>query len=165
LFLHTLLSSRLITLGSSRHVEYLQYVVPPSILSHTAVLKHAAVLTQITALLLARLSGLAYFYGICTSPNAESNTRETGGLLRAIRLIAGGIIFGSVIQGLRTFSPEGGVGGVDLGDGVFNASVSVLCGALVFAIPLGMVWFGGFGGQIHGQKGGGFRGVLMLGVL
>ncbi|KAK0625862.1 hypothetical protein B0T14DRAFT_471319 [Immersiella caudata] len=172
LLLHTLLSGRLITLGSTRHVEYLQYVMPNSTLSHTAALKHAAQLVQMASLLLARLAGLAHFYDICASSSfssiSESNSGKesgTGGLLRAIRLIAGGIIFGSLIQGLRTFSPEGGLTGVDLGDGVFNAGVSLLCGGLVFAIPLGLVWLGGFGGRMQGQKADGFKGVLMMGAL
>ncbi|KAK4455288.1 hypothetical protein QBC34DRAFT_460137 [Podospora aff. communis PSN243] len=174
--LHTLLSHRLLTLHASFHIEYLQYVTPPSTLSHIALLKHAAQLTQITALLLARLSGLAYFYSISTSPGPETNTREnlnSSLLLRGIRLVAGGVIFGGVIQGLRTFQVSAdadggvaaGVGDAGEGDAVFNASVSLLCGVLVFAIPSVMVWFGGHGGKIPGQKGGGVRGVVMGGVL
>ncbi|KAK0651055.1 hypothetical protein B0T16DRAFT_453562 [Cercophora newfieldiana] len=167
LLLFLLLAIRLITLGSSRHLEYLQYVMPESTLSHTAMLSHAAQLTHISSLLIARLSALAYFYRICTSsPSADHFTPSGSPLPRVVRLAAGVIIFGGLVQGLRTFSPGESPVGMNMSEGSLSVGISLVCGLLVFAIPAWMVWLGErVASEKRGEDGNGIRSVLMGGVL
>lgn len=56
------LSIVLINLGSGRHIEYIQYVLPMSTVRQTEVLDFVAHIIYTTALFLCRLSGLAFYY-------------------------------------------------------------------------------------------------------
>ncbi|CAI7668844.1 unnamed protein product [Penicillium pancosmium] len=56
------LSIVLINLGSGRHIEYIQYVLPISTVRETEVLDFVAHIIYTTALFLCRLSGLAFYY-------------------------------------------------------------------------------------------------------
>ncbi|KAF7717524.1 Uncharacterized protein PECH_005452 [Penicillium ucsense] len=54
----------LIKLGSGRHIEYIQYVLPLSTVRQTEVLDFVAHIFYTTALFLCRLSGLAFYFRI-----------------------------------------------------------------------------------------------------
>jgi hypothetical protein len=56
------LSIVLINLGSGRHIEYIQYVLPLPTVRDTEVLDFVAHILYTTALFLCRLSGLAFYY-------------------------------------------------------------------------------------------------------
>lgn len=56
------LSVVLINLGSGRHIEYIQYVLPMSTVRETEVLDFVAHIIYTTALFFCRLSGLAFYY-------------------------------------------------------------------------------------------------------
>ncbi|KAJ5782306.1 hypothetical protein N7457_004080 [Penicillium paradoxum] len=56
------LSIILINIGSGRHIEYIQYVVPMPKVRETEVLDLVAHILYTTALFLCRLSGLAFYY-------------------------------------------------------------------------------------------------------
>lgn len=52
----------LIHLGSGRHIEYIQFVLPLNVVRRTEVLDFVAHILYTTALFLCRLSGLAFYY-------------------------------------------------------------------------------------------------------
>ncbi|PHH82180.1 hypothetical protein CDD82_6738 [Ophiocordyceps australis] len=55
----------LIRLGSGRHFDYIQYVLDVPTVQTTQVLDFAAHIVYSTALLLCRVSGLAFYYRVC----------------------------------------------------------------------------------------------------
>jgi hypothetical protein len=55
----------LILLGSGRHFDYIEYILPNNVVNQTEVVDFAAHILYTTALLICRLSGLAFYSRIC----------------------------------------------------------------------------------------------------
>ncbi|KAJ5558218.1 hypothetical protein N7535_008433 [Penicillium sp. DV-2018c] len=84
------LSIVLINLGSGRHLQYIQYVLPLPTMRDTEVLDFVAHVLYTTALFLCRLSGLAFYYRISV-PSTK---------LRMSILIAAPILFAAYLPQL-----------------------------------------------------------------
>ncbi|KAK2590461.1 hypothetical protein QQS21_011862 [Conoideocrella luteorostrata] len=137
----------LITLGSGRHFAYIQYVLPVDIVMRTQILDFVAHIVYTTALLLCRVSGLAFYYRICGLHR---------GFLVTIRAVGGVIIAGFLPQlfllifhchpvtGLWPYGWEPGHENYTcLQWGIVysvNSSVSLVCDLLLFGIPVAMLW-------------------------
>ncbi|TWU74927.1 hypothetical protein ED733_004797 [Metarhizium rileyi] len=136
----------LIILGSGRHFAYIEYVLPVDIVIRTQVLDFAAHIVYTTALLLCRVSGLAFYYRICSLHN---------GFLIAIQVVFGILVAGFLPQlfliifhckpvtGLWPYGWEPGWEKYTcLQWGVVysvNSSVSFVCDLLLFGIPIAML--------------------------
>lgn len=60
------LSVILINLGSGRHIEYIQYILTEPETNKTETLDYAAHLLYTSALFICRLSGLTFYYRLCS---------------------------------------------------------------------------------------------------
>ncbi|UNI17962.1 hypothetical protein JDV02_004265 [Purpureocillium takamizusanense] len=136
----------LIRLGSGRHFGYIQYVLDVPTVQRTQVLDFAAHIVYTTALLLCRVSGLAFYHRVCGMHR---------GFLLAIRAVLAVLVAGYLPQlllivlhcrpvtGLWPYGWEPGTEGyVCLQWGLVysvNSSVSLLCDLLLFGIPLAML--------------------------
>lgn len=137
----------LIRLGSGRHFAYIEAVLDNDTMLLTQLLDFIAHIVYTIALLLCRVSGLAFYYRLC---NLHRNFRIT------IQVVFGILIAGFIPQILLIifhckpvtgywpyeFQPEfkqfeclqwGLVYSV-------NSSVSLLCDLLIFGIPTAMLW-------------------------
>ncbi|RSL86923.1 hypothetical protein CEP52_008172 [Fusarium oligoseptatum] len=137
---------KLINLGSGRHFEYIQYVLDMSTIELTEVLDFAAHIIYTTTLLLCRISGLAFYYRLCSIHDR---------LLLAIKIVMGILIAGYLPQlFLLIFHciPVTGLWPYDFQPGFdrytclqwglvysVNSSVSLLCDFLLFGIPVVML--------------------------
>ncbi|KAM0249159.1 hypothetical protein ACHAQJ_009166 [Trichoderma viride] len=140
------LSIELINLGSGRHFAYIEYVLDVPTVLQTQVLDFVAHIIYTTALLLCRISGLAFYYRVCGLHN---------NFLVAIKIVFGILIAGFLPQifllifhckpvtgywpyGWEPVAPRytclqwGVVYSV-------NSSVSLLCDLLLFGIPIAML--------------------------
>ncbi|KHN95876.1 uncharacterized protein MAM_06238 [Metarhizium album ARSEF 1941] len=140
------LSIELINLGSGRHFAYIQYVLPVPIVMRTQVLDFAAHIIYTAALLLCRMSGLAFFHRICGLHS---------GFLIAIRAVFGVIMVGFLPQLLLLIfhcQPVTGLWPYGWEPGwerytclqwglvySVNSTVSLLCDLLLFGIPIAML--------------------------
>ncbi|KAI8670032.1 hypothetical protein NCS56_00807100 [Fusarium sp. Ph1] len=137
---------RLINLGSGRHFEYIQYVLDMPTIELTEVLDFAAHIIYTTTLLFCRISGLAFYYRLCSIHDR---------LLLAIKIVMGILIAGYLPQlFLLIFHciPVTGLWPYDFQPGFdkytclqwglvysVNSSVSLLCDFLLFGIPVVML--------------------------
>ncbi|EEU36524.1 uncharacterized protein NECHADRAFT_42574 [Fusarium vanettenii 77-13-4] len=80
---------KLINLGSGRHFEYIQYVLDMPTIELTEVLDFAAHIIYTTTLLFCRISGLAFYYRLCSIHDK---------LLLAIKIVMGILILGYLPQ-------------------------------------------------------------------
>lgn len=140
------LSIELINLGSGRHFAFIEYVLDVPTVLRTQVLDFVAHIIYTTALLLCRISGLAFYYRVCGLHN---------NFLIAIKVVFGILVAGFLPQifllifhckpvtgywpyGWEPVAPRytclqwGVVYSV-------NSSVSLLCDLLLFGIPIAML--------------------------
>lgn len=140
------LSIELINLGSGRHFAYIEYVLDVPTVLRTQVLDFVAHIIYTTALLLCRISGLAFYYRVCGLHN---------NFLIAIKVVFCILVAGFLPQifllifhckpvtgywpyGWEPVAPRytclqwGIVYSV-------NSSVSLLCDLLLFGIPIAML--------------------------
>lgn len=137
----------LINLGSGRHFAYIQYVLDVDTVQRTQVLDFAAHIIYTTALLLCRVSGLAFYYRVCGMHR---------GFKTGIKVVFGILIAGYIPQVLLIVFhcqpvtglwPHGFEGRdtekyVCLQWGVVyvtNSVISLLCDFLLFGIPIAML--------------------------
>jgi len=136
----------LIEQGSGRHIEYIQYVLTQSETDSTEVNDYAAHLLYTTALFLCRLSGLAFFYRLCSRHQP---------LLRAIRVAAAFLVCAFLPQfflilfhcrpvtGLWPYAWQPNANAYKcLTWGtvyVTNSGLSLVCDFVVFSIPIAMI--------------------------
>lgn len=143
----TTLCIGLITIGSGRHHEYIQHVMPLSTVEHSEVLDFAAHIIYTIALLICRLSGLAFYQRLCNMHPKFSRSI----IIMAIVLIVTFLpqIFLVIfhcrpVTGLwpydwqphakeYTCHPWGVVYSV-------NSALSLLSDFLLFGIPIAMLW-------------------------
>ncbi|KAF4595708.1 proteinrelated to integral membrane protein pth11 [Ophiocordyceps camponoti-floridani] len=140
------LAMELIQLGSGRHYAYIQYVLPLSTVETTQVLDFAAHILYTVALLLCRVSGLAFYHRVCSLHR---------GFLVAIQVVFGLLMAGFLPQLLlivfhcrpvTTLWPYGWEPGSEeftcLQWGVVyvtNSTISLTCDMLLFGIPVAML--------------------------
>lgn len=136
----------LIVLGSGRHFAYIQYVLDVPTVQKTQVLDFAAHIIYTTALLLCRISGLAFYHRVC-------------GMHKRFR-VAIKVFFGFLIAAylpqifLLIFHCKPVTGlwpyGWEPGTEIYtclqwglvysvNSSVSLVCDLLLFGIPVAML--------------------------
>ena len=136
----------LINLGSGRHFAYIEFVLDVPTVEHTQVLDFVAHIIYTTALLLCRISGLAFYYRVCGLHTD---------FLVAIKVVLAVLVAGYLPQlllivfhcrpvtGLWPYGWEPGAGGYEcLQWGLVysvNSSVSLLCDLLLFGIPVAML--------------------------
>ncbi|PHH91759.1 hypothetical protein CDD83_10403 [Cordyceps sp. RAO-2017] len=136
----------LIRLGSGRHFAYIENVLDIPTVQKTQVLDYAAHIIYTTALLLCRVSGLAFYHRVCGVHQ---------GFQTAIKVTLGVLIAGYLPQlllivfhcrpvtGLWPYGWEPGVEGyVCLQWGVVyvtNSTISLICDILLFGIPGAML--------------------------
>ncbi|KAF5022894.1 hypothetical protein F66182_5054 [Fusarium sp. NRRL 66182] len=137
---------QLIKLGSGRHFPYIQYVLDMPTIEQTEALDFYAHIVYTTALLLCRVSGLAFYHRLCAVHDR---------LLLAIKIVLGILIAGFLPQILLIvfhctpvtalwpypFQP-GFDDYVCLQWGLVysvNSSVSLVCDLLLFGIPIVML--------------------------
>lgn len=141
------ISCILINIGFARHNDYLQYVIPAETISYGDGLDKNSYYVYTTALLIGRLSGLAFYY--LSIPASDGYNR---GLRIAVLAVAGVHLLGFVPQVLLNFFrclslwPFGGQSDssqdncmdwhIVLGA---SAGISLLCDLLVFGIPVAML--------------------------
>jgi len=158
----------LIRIGSGRHYEYIQFVMPAQTVKDSEVLDFAAHLVYTTALLVCRLSGLAFYHRICG---------EHRRFAIAIRITAGVLSAGYLPQMcLIIFHclPVTGYWPYDwephypdykcLAWGVVyvvNSGVSLVCDFILFGIPVAMLWML----EIPRKRKVHLAGILMPGIL
>ncbi|KAH7243756.1 hypothetical protein MRS44_017114 [Fusarium solani] len=137
---------RLIKLGSGRHFEYIEYVLDMPTVELTEILDFAAHIIYTIALLLCRISGLAFYYRLCSLHD---------NFLLAMKVIFGILIAGYLPQifllifhciPVTSLWPYPFQPGYDkytcLQWGLVysvNSSVSLLCDLLLFGIPIVML--------------------------
>ncbi|KAK3934229.1 integral membrane pth11 [Diplogelasinospora grovesii] len=137
----------LINMGSGRHYEYIQYVMPLETVELSEVVDFAAHIIYTTTLLVCRLSGLAFYQRIC-SLHAE--------FLLAVRILAGVLVAGFLPQifllifhcrPVTALWPYDWQPHADeftcLQWGVVysvNSGVSLFCDLLLFGIPIAMIY-------------------------
>ncbi|KAK0710803.1 hypothetical protein B0H67DRAFT_554876 [Lasiosphaeris hirsuta] len=143
----TALCILLINMGSGRHYEYIQYVMTMETVELSEVLDFAAHIIYTTALVVCRLSGLAFYHRICGLHDE---------FLFAIRLLAGTLVASFLPQlfllifhclpvtGLWPYDWQpGGEKYTCLQWGIVysvNSSISLFCDLLLFGIPVAMIW-------------------------
>ncbi|KAJ4127086.1 hypothetical protein NW768_008711 [Fusarium equiseti] len=137
---------RLIQLGSGRHFAYIQYVLDMPTVEDTEVLDFIAHIIYTTALLLCRISGLAFYHRLCAVHDR---------LRIAILVVFGVLIAGYLPQLLLIVfhcMPVTGLWPYEWQPGfenftclqwglvyVVNSSVSLVCDFLLFGIPIVML--------------------------
>ncbi|KAF4466389.1 integral membrane pth11 [Fusarium albosuccineum] len=137
---------RLIHLGSGRHFEYIQYVLDMPTIEQTEILDFAAHIIYTTALLLCRISGLAFYHRLCSIHDR---------LRLAIKVVFGILIAGYLPQVLLLIFhciPVTGLWPYPFQPGYdkyvclqwglvysVNSSVSLFCDFLLFGIPIVML--------------------------
>lgn len=140
------LSIELINLGSGRHFAFIQYVLDVPTVLQTQVLDFVAHILYTTALLLCRISGLAFYYRVCGLHNNFLIAIKVvfcilvAGFLPQIFLlifhckpVTGYWPYGwEPVAPLYTCLQWGIVYSV-------NSSVSLLCDLLLFGIPIAML--------------------------
>ncbi|KAL7941156.1 hypothetical protein V8C42DRAFT_197530 [Trichoderma barbatum] len=140
------LSIELIILGSGRHFAYIEYIMDVPTVLRTQVLDFVAHIVYTTALLLCRVSGLAFYQRVCGQHN---------NFLLAIRIVFGILIAGYLPQlfllifhckPVTGYWPYGWEPVAPLYTclqwGIVysvNSSVSLLCDLLLFGIPIAML--------------------------
>ncbi|KAL2201809.1 hypothetical protein CC79DRAFT_185706 [Sarocladium strictum] len=136
----------LIQLGSGRHFAYIEYVLPVDVVLRTQVLDFAAHIIYTTALVVCRLSGLAFYARICKQHRRFRIT---------IWVLAGVIVAGFLPQlfliifhciPVTGYWPYGWEPVADdfvcLQWGIVyvtNSVISLLCDFLLFGIPIAML--------------------------
>ncbi|PHH52446.1 hypothetical protein CFIMG_002844RA [Ceratocystis fimbriata CBS 114723] len=136
----------LIRLGSGRHFEYIEYVMPMNTVENSEILDFAAHIIYTTSLLIGRLSGLAFYYRLCKMHNT---------FRMAIFIVGGLIVAGFLPQilliifhclpvtGLWPYSWQPGAEKYTcLKWGLVysvNSATSLLCDFLIFGIPIAML--------------------------
>ncbi|KAJ2903773.1 hypothetical protein MKZ38_009339 [Zalerion maritima] len=136
----------LIKIGSGRHYEYIMYVMSMQAVRDSEVLDFAAHLVYTTALLVCRISGLAFYYRLCSLHDT---------FLLAIKIVAGVLVAGFLPQvfliifhclpvtGLWPYDWQPEVADFTcLQWGIVyctNSAVSLLCDLLLFGIPIAML--------------------------
>ncbi|KAL7897349.1 hypothetical protein HDV63DRAFT_392851 [Trichoderma sp. SZMC 28014] len=140
------LSIELINLGSGRHFAYIEYVLDVPTVLQTQVLDFVAHILYTTALLLCRISGLAFYYRVCGLHN---------NFLIAIKVVFCILVAGFLPQifllifhckpvtgywpyGWEPVAPRYTCLQWGLVYSV-NSSVSLLCDFLLFGIPIAML--------------------------
>ncbi|RFU81053.1 hypothetical protein TARUN_1146 [Trichoderma arundinaceum] len=140
------LSIELINLGSGRHFAYIEYVMDVPTVLQTQVLDFVAHIIYTTALLLCRVSGLAFYWRVCALHN---------NFLLAIKIVFGILVAGFLPQifllifhctpvtgywpyGWEPVAPRYTCLQWGLVYSV-NSSVSLLCDLLIFGIPIAML--------------------------
>ncbi|KAJ5894039.1 hypothetical protein N7495_005730 [Penicillium taxi] len=136
------LSIVLINMGSGRHIEYIQYVLPMSTVRQTEVLDFVAHIFYTTALFFCRLSGLAFYFRITSRSS----------ILNKIIMVAAPFLFAAYlpqlfllifhcrpVTGLWPYSwqPEP-INYTCLSWGLVysvNSGISLVCDVMMFAIP------------------------------
>ena len=135
-----------INLGTGRHDEYLIYVMSTSTLLKTEVLDFIAHVIYTTALLICRLSGLAFYYNLCGH----------GANFGIVIKIAAGIVIAGYIPQIcllifhcRPVTAFWPYGTEDIADNYtcltwglvysVNSGVSLVCDVLIFGIPTAML--------------------------
>ncbi|KAL5614887.1 hypothetical protein BROUX41_004966 [Berkeleyomyces rouxiae] len=136
----------LIRLGSGRHFEYIEYVMPMSTVEKSEILDFAAHIIYTTSLLIGRLSGLAFYYRLCNMHNTFRmaifmvGALIVAGFLPQIFLI---IFHCLPITGLWPYSWQTGAEKYTcLKWGLVysvNSATSLLCDFLIFGIPVAML--------------------------
>jgi RsiW-degrading membrane proteinase PrsW (M82 family) len=133
-------------LGSGRHFAFIQYVLDIPTILHTQVLDFAAHIIYTSALLLCRMSGLAFYYRLCSLHN---------GFRIAIQVVFGVLVAAFLPQlfllifHCRPVTGYWPYGWEPIANdysclqwGVVycvNSSVSLLCDFLLFGIPVAML--------------------------
>ncbi|RCI16974.1 hypothetical protein L249_3079 [Ophiocordyceps polyrhachis-furcata BCC 54312] len=140
------LCMELIRLGSGRHYAYIQYVLDLQTVERTQILDFAAHILYTVALLLCRVSGLAFYHRVCGLH---------GGFLVGIHVVFGLLMAGFLPQLLLIvlhcqpvtalwpygWEPDSAVykclqWGVVY---VTNSTISLICDMLLFGIPVAML--------------------------
>lgn len=137
----------LINLGSGRHYPFIRWVLSVDTVLQTQVLDYVAHIIYTVALLLCRISGLAFYYRICGLHDR---------FLLAIKIVLGILIAGFLPQILLIVfhcSPVTGYwpyGWEPIAENYkclewglvysVNSAVSLLCDILLFGIPIVMLW-------------------------
>ncbi|EGX97040.1 hypothetical protein CCM_01699 [Cordyceps militaris CM01] len=141
------LTIELIRLGSGRHFAYIQYTMDNDTMLLTQLIDFIAHIIYTIALLLCRVSGLAFYWRLCHMHDKFKLT---------IQIVFGFLVAGFLPQLLLIifhckpvtgwwpydFQPEFGrfeclQWGLVY---VVNSSVSLLCDLLIFGIPIAMLW-------------------------
>ncbi|KAK1775486.1 hypothetical protein QBC45DRAFT_422080 [Copromyces sp. CBS 386.78] len=141
------LGIKLINIGSGRHYEYIMYVLTPEEVDLSEIWDFAAHIVYTIALVICRMSGLAFYHRICGIHR---------GFRLAIRILMGVLVAGFLPQlFLIIFHclPVTGLWPYDwqkdfenykcLQWGVVysvNSGMSLFCDLLLFGIPLAMIW-------------------------
>lgn len=140
------LCMELIRLGSGRHFAYIEHVLDVVTVQRTQVLDFAAHIIYTTALLLCRVSGLAFYYRVCGMHRGfKTGITAILGILVAAwlwQLLL--IIFHcQPVTALWPYGWEPGTEGyVCLQWGVVyvtNSVISLVCDFLLFGIPIAML--------------------------
>lgn len=145
------LDTKLINIGAGRHYQYLMYVLTPEEVNLSEIWDFAAHIVYTIALLICRVSGLAFYHRICSIHR---------GFRLAIQILMGVLVAGFLPQlfliifhclpvtGLWPYTKKNNwqkdVEGYQcLPWGLVysvNSAVSLFCDLLLFGIPLAMIW-------------------------
>ncbi|KAK3950860.1 hypothetical protein QBC32DRAFT_6385 [Pseudoneurospora amorphoporcata] len=141
------LGIKLINIGSGRHYEYIMYVLTPEEVDLSEIWDFAAHIVYTIALVMCRMSGLAFYHRICGIHR---------GFRLAIRILMGVLVAGFLPQlFLIIFHclPVTGLWPYDWQKDVekykclqwgvvysVNSGMSLFCDVLLFGIPLAMIW-------------------------
>jgi hypothetical protein len=162
------LAVELVRIGSGRHYEYIRYVMTANTVKDSEVLDFAAHLVYTTALLVCRLSGLAFYHRLCGEHRRFAVTIR----LTAIVLAAGYVpqigliaLHCLPVTGYWPYDWEPHYAeykclpwGVVY---VVNSCVSLVCDFILFGIPVAMLWML----EISRKRKVQLAGILLPGLL
>jgi len=138
----------LIKLGSGRHYDYIQYVMPLSRVKVTETLDFAAHIIYTTALFACRFSGLLFFHRLCAQSRRFVITIRCAAALLFLAYIPQLILLILHCLPVTSLWPYAWQPGVDdytcLAWGVVyvtNSGISLVCDMLLFGIPLAIIRF------------------------
>lgn len=138
----------LIKLGSGRHYDYIQYVMPLNRVKVTETLDFAAHIIYTTALFTCRFSGLLFYHRLCAQSRRFVITIRCAAALLFLAYIPQLILLILHCLPVTSLWPYAWQPGVDdytcLAWGVVyvtNSGISLVCDMLLFGIPLAIIRF------------------------
>ncbi|KAJ9614132.1 hypothetical protein H2200_002268 [Cladophialophora chaetospira] len=138
----------LISLGSGRHYDYIQYIMPLHTVRLTETLDFIAHILYTTALVICRFSGLLFYHRIVSQSRRFANTIRCAAAFLVLSYLPQLLLLILHCTPVTTLWPYAWQPGVDdytcLAWGVVyvtNSGISLLCDILLFGIPLAIIRF------------------------